>query len=67
MENDCLIDSRVSSIPDVCSDNIENDEPEAVIVEVEDVYEETAAPLVTFLDKQETPVYQNQQEQMSFW
>lgn len=42
------------------ADVIDGDEPEAVIVEVEDIIEETAAPLVSFMEKKHTPIYQQE-------
>lgn len=54
-----LLESRVSSIRDLVrsEENLSQSEPQAVIVEVEDIIEETASPLETYLEKQEKPVY----------
>ncbi|XP_049821323.1 uncharacterized protein LOC109601364 isoform X2 [Aethina tumida] len=41
-------------------DDLDNDEPEALIVEVEDYVEETAAPLKTFIEEQK-PIYQREE------
>lgn len=62
LEKQCLTESKASSMQyiDNFDDNLEDEEPEALIVEVEDIVEETAAPLENILEKQQTPVYQHE-------
>lgn len=57
-----LLESRVSSMRDISrsEENLSPIEPQAVIIEVEDIIEETAAPLESFLEKQEKPIYQKE-------
>lgn len=59
LEKECFSYSENSSTQDIFSslDKFQNDEPEAVIVEFEDVVEETASPL-EFLEEKHFPVYQ---------
>lgn len=63
LEKECLADSKASSaeyISRVEKATVE-EEPEALIVEVEDIVEETAAPLVeNYLAKEHTPIYQHE-------
>lgn len=72
LEKECLAASKSSSAQymsqydDNMEDLSENEEPEALIVEVEDIIEETAAPLENFLHKRQTPVYQHEGIK-SFW
>ena len=67
LENECLLQSTISSMPDIIRSGENMDEPEAVIVEIEDIVEETAGPLKTILLEQEhTPVYQKQ-EHLYMW
>nr|XP_022919404.1 uncharacterized protein LOC111428198 isoform X1 [Onthophagus taurus] len=62
LEKECLL-NNVSSVPDIRSNHLdETDEPGAVIVEVEDIIEETASPLEFFMDKKQIPVYQHQEK-----
>ncbi|KAL3277776.1 hypothetical protein HHI36_013118 [Cryptolaemus montrouzieri] len=59
LERTCRIDSKSSSaeyLPSQCPET-DAEEPEALIVEVEDFIEETAAPLKSFVE-QHNPVYQ---------
>lgn len=42
------------------AESIDADEPEAVIVEVEDIIEETAAPLMPYMERKRIPVYQQE-------
>lgn len=61
LEKECLTDSKESCSQYVVhADEDEEEEPEALIVEVEDIIEETAAPLENYLEKQRTPVYQHE-------
>lgn len=63
LEKECLVDSKTSSAEYIArvEEIIDDEEPEALIVEVEDIVEETAAPLVeNYLVKQQTPVYQHE-------
>ncbi|XP_045466502.1 uncharacterized protein LOC123675222 isoform X2 [Harmonia axyridis] len=59
LENNCMIDSKTSSLDYLPRQNNETDgdEPEALIVEVEDFVEETASPLKNIFE-QHNPVYQ---------
>ncbi|XP_044756503.1 uncharacterized protein LOC123315031 isoform X2 [Coccinella septempunctata] len=59
LENQCRVGSNSSSLDYLPRQNHETDgdEPEALIVEVEDFVEETAAPLKNFVE-QHNPVYQ---------
>lgn len=58
-----LMESRTSSAPDIrrSKENLSPSEPEALIVEVEDIIEETAAPLESYLQRQQKPVYQQEE------
>lgn len=60
-----LLESRISSMPDIrrSKENLSPSEPEAVIVEVEDIIEETAAPLESYLQRQQKPVYQQEESE----
>lgn len=59
LEKECLGASKRSSME--YSARGDDEEPEALIVEVEDIVEETAAPLVeNYLAKRQTPVYQHE-------
>lgn len=63
LEKECLVNSKASSVEYIAhiEDTVDDEEPEALIVEVEDIVEETAAPLVeNYLPKQQTPVYQHE-------
>lgn len=65
LEKECLTDSKESSTQYVAhleenAEEEEEEEPEALIVEVEDIIEETAAPLENYLEKRQTPVYQHE-------
>lgn len=63
-----ITDRRLSSNPEFDLD-IAQDEPEAVIVEVEDDYVDTAASLFTaspMIEKQ-TPVYRYEQTRKEYW
>lgn len=63
LEKECLADSKTSSMEYIAQveETVDDEEPEALIVEVEDIVEETAAPLVEhYLPKQQTPVYQHE-------
>lgn len=60
LEKECLTDSKGSSSQYVELNVEEEEEPEALIVEVEDIIEETAAPLENYLEKQQTPIYQHE-------
>lgn len=63
LEKECLANSKASSMEYIAHVNevVEDEEPEALIVEVEDIVEETAAPLVeNYLARQQTPVYQHE-------
>ncbi|KRT83961.1 hypothetical protein AMK59_738 [Oryctes borbonicus] len=61
LENE--LNKAASSEPELLTATavLDDDEPEAVIVEVEDIIEETAAPLFSFVEKKHTPVYQQQE------
>lgn len=63
LENDCLLDSKGSSMQYLIDsqEDLDEDEPQAVLVEVEDYEEETAAPLYFVAEKQQLPVYQRQE------
>lgn len=54
LEKEVLADSKSSSLQF-------EDEPEALIVEVEDIVEETAAPLPTYSQRIQQPVYQREE------
>lgn len=63
-----LLDSKNSSLQDLDLDdtlddtNPETDEPEAVLVEVEDYEEETTEPLhISCIEKHQLPVYQREE------
>ncbi|XP_030755568.1 uncharacterized protein LOC115881955 [Sitophilus oryzae] len=59
LEKECLGNSKTSSLE---SHDLFLDEPEAVLVEVEDYEEETAEPLhVSCVERQQLPVYQRQE------
>ncbi|KAJ8927737.1 hypothetical protein NQ314_019740 [Rhamnusium bicolor] len=62
LEKECL-DSKSSSLRYLMEfqDPLDLDEPEAVLVEVEDYEEETAAPLQTYVEKHQLPIYQRQE------
>lgn len=62
LENE-IMNSCTSSTPDLTKsiDNLSGNEPEAVIVEVEDIVEETASSLTPIVEIQHTPVYQHQE------
>lgn len=67
LETKCLGDSKSSSLdyhPRQYHDT-DGDEPEALIVEIEDFVEETASPLKNFV-KQHNPVYQCE-EMRALW
>ncbi|XP_044262996.1 uncharacterized protein LOC123010292 isoform X2 [Tribolium madens] len=55
LEKEVLAESKSSSIQFI------EDEPEALIVEVEDIVEETAAPLPTYSQRIQQPVYQREE------
>ncbi|KAK9881119.1 hypothetical protein WA026_014467 [Henosepilachna vigintioctopunctata] len=57
LEATCLRNSKTSSVDFIPCSEMEAEEPEALIVEVEDFVEETAAPLKSFIE-QHNPVYQ---------
>lgn len=61
-------DRRTSSNPEI-NEKDHQDEPEAVIVEVEDDIVETAAPLVTAVPiiEQQTPVYKYEASCNEIW
>lgn len=65
LESEIMNISRTSSLPEMnrSTDNLSSNEaePEAVIVEVEDIVEETASSLVPILEVKHTPVYQHQE------
>lgn len=69
LEKECLVDSKSSSMQyllaceeNYLDENLDADEPEAVLVEVEDYEEETAEPLHTScVERQQLPVYQRQE------
>ncbi|XP_066252103.1 myosin-11 isoform X2 [Euwallacea similis] len=68
LEKDCLIESKDSSLEDLDldelldDDNLETDEPEAMLVEVEDYEEETTEPLhISCAERQQLPVYQREE------
>lgn len=52
-----LIQSQASSMIIRSEENLSPTEPQAVIVEVEDIIEETASPLESYLKRQEKPIY----------
>lgn len=62
LEKECLADSKASSAEYMGHiEEAASEEPEAIIVEVEDIVEETAAPLVeNYVAKQQTPIYQHE-------
>lgn len=66
-ETNSINDRLSSSNPEL--DDVAQDEPEAVIVEVEDDYVETAAPLLaaTPMIEQQTPVYRYEQTRKEYW
>lgn len=73
-ESSSINDRRISSNPELDLETVQNiqdetDEPEAVIVEVEDDYIETAAPLFTAtpIVEQQTPVYKYEQARKEIW
>lgn len=63
LEKECFANSKRSSTQFI-GEGVEEtaeEEPEALIVEVEDIVVETAAPLVeNYLVKQHTPIYQHE-------
>ncbi|KAJ8910480.1 hypothetical protein NQ315_002733 [Exocentrus adspersus] len=65
LEKECLADSKSSSINFLLESqenlDIDEPEPEAVLVEVEDYEEETAAPLRTYIEREQLPIYQRQE------
>lgn len=63
LEKECLADSKSSSMQYLLGSDeaLDMDEPEAVLVEVEDYEEETAAPLQTYVEKHQLPIYQRQE------
>lgn len=63
LEKGCLADSKSSSLQYLLTsqENLEDYEPQAVLVEIEDYVEETAAPLQTLSEKKQLPVYQRQE------
>lgn len=65
-ETNSINDRLSSSNPEL---DVAQDEPEAVIVEVEDDYVETAAPLLTAtpMIEEQTPVYRYEQTRKEFW
>ncbi|KAL1505345.1 hypothetical protein ABEB36_004932 [Hypothenemus hampei] len=60
LEKECLANSKTSSLHDL---EDPDDEPQAVLVEVEDYEEETTKPLhiLSCVDRQQLPVYQRQE------
>lgn len=71
LEKECMKDSKSSSMQYLMSGEDyyldDADEPEAVLVEVEDYEEETTEPLhISCADKHQLPVYQRQ-EFKSLW
>ncbi|XP_060526814.1 uncharacterized protein LOC132702286 isoform X2 [Cylas formicarius] len=64
LEKECMVASKTSSLGYLMDskDNMDFiDEPEAVLVEVEDYEEETAEPLHMYLERHQLPVYQRQE------
>ncbi|XP_050303352.1 uncharacterized protein LOC126741081 [Anthonomus grandis grandis] len=65
LERECLADSKSSSMQYLMSGEdqyLDDDEPEAVLVEVEDYEEETAEPFhVSCIERHQMPVYQCQE------
>ncbi|RZC42077.1 myosin-11 [Asbolus verrucosus] len=63
LEKECLADSKSSSMQFLSEshETLALDEPEALIVEVEDIIEETAAPLHAYAQRTQQPVYQRQE------
>lgn len=61
LEKECFAESKASS----ANFDEDEEEPEAIIVEVEDIVEETAAPLQGYMEMKQTPVYR--QETKNFW
>ncbi|KAJ8945673.1 hypothetical protein NQ318_012391, partial [Aromia moschata] len=63
LEKECLSDSKSSSMRYLLESQeaLDLDEPEAVLVEVEDYEEETAAPLLTYVENHQLPVYQREE------
>ncbi|XP_018566283.1 uncharacterized protein LOC108907199 [Anoplophora glabripennis] len=63
LEKECLANSKSSSMQYLIGSEeaLDMDEPEAVLVEVEDYEEETAAPLHTYVEKHQLPIYQRQE------
>lgn len=63
LEKECLGDSKSSSLQYLLAsqEDLEDYEPQAVLVEIEDYVEETAAPLQTLSEKKQLPVYQRQE------
>lgn len=63
LEKECLLDSKSSSLQYLLAsqEDLEDSEPQALLVEIEDYVEETAAPLQTLSEKQQLPVYQRQE------
>lgn len=68
-ETSSLSDRMVSSNSDLELDDNAQDEPEAVIVEVEDDYIDTASSLYTAspMMEQQTPVYRYEQTRKEYW
>ncbi|XP_063906947.1 putative leucine-rich repeat-containing protein DDB_G0290503 [Zophobas morio] len=69
LEKECLDDSRSSSEQFISSHSHETlalDEPEALIVEIEDIVEETAEPLhpIAIAQKTQQPIYQRQEAKL---
>lgn len=63
LEMQCLAETQSERNLNESEDNFDYEEPEAVIVEVEDFVEETAAPLElepVHEDNHHTPIYQTQ-------
>jgi hypothetical protein len=63
LEKECLSDSKASSMQFMAHshETLALDEPEALIVEIEDIVEETAAPLYPYARRIQQPVYQRQE------
>lgn len=62
LEKECLADSKASSLQFLSECNeMETEEPEALIVEIEDIVEETAAPLHTYAQRTQQPIYQREE------
>lgn len=63
LEKECMIDSKSSSLQYLLAsrEDLNDSEPQAVLIEIEDYVEETAAPLETLTGKQQLPVYQRQE------